>query len=255
MYESRPIYDIDMSALAEKPWRRPGSDLADWFNYGFDELSWEAYCYRRRSLGGVNGVLKANVLGFVGMPEEQLPGLPAEALTMVMTGTNAMLNAGGPNGPGVGVPGNMMPPVGMNPMGGMNPMMAAEMGGMPGMGPMGVGMGAPMGMAMNGDMGVPGIGGVPGAPMMQEGVPGGPMQMNLQGQGVPGVNGTPEQGAQMLPDGMPGPQGPGILGMNMGGDFGGMQVSFHSILRRQYISKISMFRTQTRCNRNKSRMA
>ena len=54
------------------------------------------------------------------MPEEQLPSLLAEARTMVMTGMNAMLYAGGPNGPGVGVPGNMMPPVGMYLMGGMN---------------------------------------------------------------------------------------------------------------------------------------
>ena len=51
-----------MAALAEKAWRRPGSDLSDWFNYGFDELSWEAYCYRRRELGDLAAVLKTNVV-------------------------------------------------------------------------------------------------------------------------------------------------------------------------------------------------
>ena len=48
--------------MAEKPWRRPGSDISDWFNYGFDEISWEAYCYRRRDLGELANVLKTNVL-------------------------------------------------------------------------------------------------------------------------------------------------------------------------------------------------
>lgn len=48
--------------MADKPWRRPGSDISDWFNYGFDELSWEAYCYRRRDLGEMAHVLKTNVI-------------------------------------------------------------------------------------------------------------------------------------------------------------------------------------------------
>lgn len=224
MHDGRPIFEVDMANLAEKHWRRPGSDVSDWFNYGFDEISWEAYCYRRRTLGDMADVLKANVLGFAGMAEDQLLSLPADARTMVMTGTNAMLNAGGPNGPGPGMSGNMMPPVGMNPMGGMNPMMPPEMSGMPGMGQMGVGMGAPMGMGMNGDMGVQVPGGMPGAPMMQDGVQGGPVQMPMQGQNVPGASVTPEHVVQMLPDGMSGAQGLGMVGMNMGGDFNVMQV-------------------------------
>ena len=48
--------------MAEKPWRRPGSDVSDWFNYGIDEISWEAYCYRRRDLGEMANVLKTNVI-------------------------------------------------------------------------------------------------------------------------------------------------------------------------------------------------
>ncbi|KAI5115809.1 hypothetical protein M0805_001285 [Coniferiporia weirii] len=227
MFDGRSIFEIDMTNLADKPWRRPGSDLSDWFNYGFDEISWEVYCYRRRSLGDMAGILKASVLGFAGMPEEQLLALPPDARTMVMTGTNAMISAGGgPNGgPGVGVgvgPG-MMTPVNMNPMGAMNPMMAAEMSGMGGMGPMGVGMGGPMGMGMNGNMGV----GMPGpgpGPMMQDGPPGGPVQVIGQGPNAAGPSGTPEQGGQMaLPDGLPVGMGPGMMGMNMGNDFGGMQ--------------------------------
>ncbi|THG95686.1 hypothetical protein EW145_g7913, partial [Phellinidium pouzarii] len=240
MFDGRSVFDIDMTNLAEKPWRRPGSDLSDWFNYGFDEISWEAYCYRRRALGDMADVLKANVLGFAGMPEEQLLALPPDARTMVMTGTNAMLTAGGPGGgQGVGVgvgPPGMMPPVGMNPMGGMNPMMAAEMGGMGGMNPMAVGMGGPMGMGMNGNMGVGMPGPGPGqVSMMQDGPPNGSVQVPGQGSGIAGSSVTPEQGGQMpLPDGLQGP-GPGMMGMNMGGDFGGMQMQDGSGIPNQQI--------------------
>jgi len=60
--DGQSIFDVDISTMAEKPWRLPGSDISDWFNYGFDEISWEAYCYRRRDLGDLANVLKTNVL-------------------------------------------------------------------------------------------------------------------------------------------------------------------------------------------------
>ena len=60
-----------------------------------------------RAMGEMADVLKANVLTFAGMGEEAVMGLPPEARTMVMTGTNAMMNAqaqggGGPPAPGGG---------------------------------------------------------------------------------------------------------------------------------------------------------
>jgi pre-mRNA 3'-end-processing factor FIP1 len=61
-FDGRSILEYDLTAIADKPWRRPGSDISDWFNYGFDELSWEAYCYRRRDLGEMANVLKTNVI-------------------------------------------------------------------------------------------------------------------------------------------------------------------------------------------------
>ena len=60
--DGRSILEVDLNSLNDKPWRRPGSDLSDWFNYGFDEISWEAYCYRRKELGDLATVLKANIL-------------------------------------------------------------------------------------------------------------------------------------------------------------------------------------------------
>lgn len=56
------VFDVDMNNLADKAWRKPGSDLSDWFNYGFDEISWEAYCVRRRELGEAAAMLKGAVL-------------------------------------------------------------------------------------------------------------------------------------------------------------------------------------------------
>lgn len=32
----------------DKPWRRPGSDQADYFNYGFDEFTWTLYCEKQK---------------------------------------------------------------------------------------------------------------------------------------------------------------------------------------------------------------
>ncbi|KAJ6601441.1 hypothetical protein DFH09DRAFT_1127852 [Mycena vulgaris] len=157
--EGRSIIDVDLSSMTDKQWRRPGSDISDWFNYGFDELSWEAYCYRRRDLGELANVLKTNVLNFSGMPEDQLTVLPPEVRQMVMTGTTAMMN--GAANPAMMGQGMMM-----------------DMSGMMG----------PMGMNMNGDMGMSG-------PMMQGGMMG--MQDGGQGQvgnGTPEQHGAMQDG-------------------------------------------------------------
>jgi hypothetical protein len=43
-------------------WRRPGANISDWFNYGFDEISWETYCMTRKKLSETAAGLKANAL-------------------------------------------------------------------------------------------------------------------------------------------------------------------------------------------------
>jgi pre-mRNA 3'-end-processing factor FIP1 len=179
--DGRSILEVDINALADKPWRRPGSDISDWFNYGFDELSWEAYCYRRRDLGEMATVLKTNVINFSAMPEDQLVALPPEVRTMVMTGANAMMNnAANPN------------------MMGANVMMD-------------MGMMGPMGMGMNGDMGM-------GNPMMQGMMGGGPDGAQGQQPGVVANNGTPEQ--VMMQEGF-NPNAGGMMNMGMpGGEYG-----------------------------------
>ena len=34
----------------DKPWRLPGADQTDFFNYGFDEFTWAAYCLKQKTL-------------------------------------------------------------------------------------------------------------------------------------------------------------------------------------------------------------
>ncbi|KAF9535735.1 hypothetical protein CPB83DRAFT_865903 [Crepidotus variabilis] len=190
IFDGRSILEVDLTALADKPWRRPGSDLSEWFNYGFDELSWEAYCHIRRDVGDLASVLKANVITFSAMPEDQLMALPPEVRTMVMQGTATMMNNAG--NAGMMGPGVMM-----------------DMSGMMGMG----------GMGMSGDMAAAMGGGMMQGIMSGDG--------GIQGQQPGGVaGGVPVQGQEqvgMMQDGSgfgPGQAGgQGMMNMGMGGDF------------------------------------
>ncbi|KAH8809048.1 putative Pre-mRNA polyadenylation factor FIP1 [Xylogone sp. PMI_703] len=49
----KPITQVDIDEdLGEndKPWRRPGTDITDYFNYGFDEFTWALYASKQESL-------------------------------------------------------------------------------------------------------------------------------------------------------------------------------------------------------------
>ena len=43
-----PITEFDISEFEDKPWRKPGADLSDYFNYGFNEDTWLKYCEKQR---------------------------------------------------------------------------------------------------------------------------------------------------------------------------------------------------------------
>ncbi|KAF7635671.1 3-hydroxy-3-methylglutaryl coenzyme A synthase [Meloidogyne graminicola] len=36
--DGTPIYDLDLATMEDKPWRKPGADITDYFNYGFNEV-------------------------------------------------------------------------------------------------------------------------------------------------------------------------------------------------------------------------
>ncbi|XP_060680183.1 pre-mRNA 3'-end-processing factor FIP1 isoform X1 [Hemiscyllium ocellatum] len=45
-----PALEIDLDSFEDKPWRKPGADLSDYFNYGFNEETWKAYCEKQKRL-------------------------------------------------------------------------------------------------------------------------------------------------------------------------------------------------------------
>ncbi|XXG51900.1 hypothetical protein AAC387_Pa03g0363 [Persea americana] len=40
----KTVFDIDIDSFEEKPWRYPGVDTSDYFNFGLDEDNWKDYC-------------------------------------------------------------------------------------------------------------------------------------------------------------------------------------------------------------------
>ncbi|ORX73688.1 hypothetical protein DL89DRAFT_219539, partial [Linderina pennispora] len=44
------LYKIDLDLLEEKPWRNPGADITDYFNFGFNEQTWRLYCLKQKQL-------------------------------------------------------------------------------------------------------------------------------------------------------------------------------------------------------------
>ena len=86
----KPISQTDIDAdLAEntKPWRLPGADQSDYFNYGFDEFTWEMYRQRQATMAGTLATQKAETAQFQQMfggatsvpttsPAPPVPGAP-----------------------------------------------------------------------------------------------------------------------------------------------------------------------------------
>ena len=169
----KPITAVDIDAdLAEhtKPWRLPGTDQTDYFNYGFDEYTWTQYCVRQQTMGGTINQLKQD--------DAQM---------------KAFFGAGGaPGGGGGGQQQQAGPPPMPPDMMGMDPQMLAQQ--------MGIPIEFVQQMMQNGGMppmGGPGMGGPQGG---QQG-------FNQQGGGFGNDNGaspTPQAGQGFQP-----PSGPG----------------------------------------------
>jgi len=51
-----PVKEFDLDSIIDKPWRKPGADITDYFNYGFNELTWKAYCTKQQNLRVSNGL-------------------------------------------------------------------------------------------------------------------------------------------------------------------------------------------------------
>lgn len=73
-----PVMETNIDLLDEKPWRKPGADISDYFNYGFNEDTWKQYCEKQKKLRSTNEIANLvtlsipkpmqNGLGFFGTP-------------------------------------------------------------------------------------------------------------------------------------------------------------------------------------------
>jgi hypothetical protein len=62
--QDKDAYEFDVDSLEDKPWKKPGADLTDYFNYGFNEHTWKQYCQKQLSLRAEFGLKKRiNVRG------------------------------------------------------------------------------------------------------------------------------------------------------------------------------------------------
>ncbi|KAJ3125370.1 hypothetical protein HK098_000317 [Nowakowskiella sp. JEL0407] len=46
--DGKDIFEVELDSFEDKPWRKPGADLTDYFNYGFNEDTWRAYCQKQK---------------------------------------------------------------------------------------------------------------------------------------------------------------------------------------------------------------
>ncbi|KIX04348.1 uncharacterized protein Z518_05216 [Rhinocladiella mackenziei CBS 650.93] len=76
-------FDADFPSESSKPWRKPGADITDYFNYGFDEFTWASYCLKQQQMRKeVKEIteqaeqMKAFVEGIPGGGMPGMPGIP-----------------------------------------------------------------------------------------------------------------------------------------------------------------------------------
>ncbi|XP_065886306.1 pre-mRNA 3'-end-processing factor FIP1-like isoform X1 [Dysidea avara] len=60
-----PLFEYDVDAH-DKPWKLPGADITDYFNYGFCEETWKLYCERQRQMKSEVGQLNKTVIASSG---------------------------------------------------------------------------------------------------------------------------------------------------------------------------------------------
>lgn len=90
-------FDADFPGEDAKPWRKPGADVTDWFNYGFDEFTWASWCLKKQQMpqevksiskewdqmrGLLDGIgsaptgMPGAMPGMLGAPAAGMPGMP-----------------------------------------------------------------------------------------------------------------------------------------------------------------------------------
>ncbi|KAF2273508.1 Fip1-domain-containing protein [Westerdykella ornata] len=122
------IIDLDADlAESTKPWRLPGADQSDYFNYGFDEFTWVGYCEKQKIMAEARETMSNETAQLQSMFGGMIPGMVGMPGMPGPTGPSADGGAGAGAGANVGVPGAPTgPAAAAGGMGGM-PQMPPEM--------------------------------------------------------------------------------------------------------------------------------
>ncbi|GFV70668.1 pre-mRNA 3'-end-processing factor FIP1 [Trichonephila clavipes] len=67
------MYEFNLDSIEDKPWRKPGADITDYFNYGFNEETWKAYCEKQRKLRIDNNMAPKQVVQIIPGKDQQIP--------------------------------------------------------------------------------------------------------------------------------------------------------------------------------------
>ncbi|SCV02850.1 LAMI_0H03488g1_1 [Lachancea mirantina] len=88
------VTDIDPEVLKEKPWRQPGANLSDYFNYGFNEQTWMEYLHRQEKLRNEYNPQKL-LMGLLALQQQgKLNGTAGDGNAMMDKTSNSMAPAG-----------------------------------------------------------------------------------------------------------------------------------------------------------------
>ncbi|KAJ8916221.1 hypothetical protein NQ315_016360 [Exocentrus adspersus] len=68
-----PPTEYNLDSLEDKPWRKPGADITDYFNYGFNEDTWRAYCERQKRMRVNESGVGLAPMNPIGMPRGPVP--------------------------------------------------------------------------------------------------------------------------------------------------------------------------------------
>ena len=107
------ITDIEIDAdLAEhiKPWRRPGTDITDYFNYGFDEFTWSMYKEKQKTMSSTLKEIKEQDEQFKLLMSGGFPALPGMPTMAGMAGGSSSSGGGGSGGGAPSANGQAGPP-------------------------------------------------------------------------------------------------------------------------------------------------
>ena len=101
-YNGKSLTSLDLEndilpGNSDKPWRKPGADVTDYFNYGFDEFTWTAYCQKQTNLRDEFNPTKLMeqmmMIGQFAMPGMALPpGMAGPGGLMDAAAAAAMMN-------------------------------------------------------------------------------------------------------------------------------------------------------------------